>query len=123
MGIAPAELRAQRMLTKAFIDADSVTVTLYRSTAVADGAGGTVQSSPAPLPPQTMRLIPLRDGAEQRLTRDGHSVTPQYMLMGTHDADMAEGDTFVTSKGRHVVVFINENTQYQVKGEVYYLGE
>ena len=123
MGIQEAELRVQRIMTDKFIQADSVEVTLYRSARSADGAGGYTDASPAPLPPQVMRLIPLRDGAEEQLTADGQKVRPTYMLMGRHDADMQRWDTFTTEDGtRYEVVFVNANRQYQVKGEVAYRG-
>ncbi len=122
MGISAAELRVQRSLTEKFIGADSFPVVLYRSSRTADGAGGWIPGDPAPLPPQVMRLIPLQDGAQERFTADGQAVTPGYMLMGKHDADMARWDTFEHRGATYEVVFINENRHYQVKGEVVYRG-
>jgi hypothetical protein len=122
-GIEAAELRAQRMITHSFILADANLITLYRSSTTSDGAGGTVHNPPTPLPPQTMRLIPLSDGADERLTADGKMVRPTYMLQGDYNADLQRGDTFTTEQGRYEVVFVNENRQYQVKGEVVYRGQ
>lgn len=124
-GIATAELAMQRNLTLGFIYADATDVVLYRSTRTSDGAGGVLLGDPAPLPAQTMRIIPLQDGApggQNRFTADGQAVRPGYMIMGKYDADMERWDTYETADGRFEVVFVNANRQYQVKGEVYFHG-
>ena len=121
--IAGAELAVQRMLTSAFIEADHLTVVLYRSVWTSDGAGGSVKGLPAPLAPQRMRLIPLGDGAVERFTANGEAVRPSYKLLGKYDADMDRWDEFSLDGRRYEVVFINENRQYEVKGEVAYRGE
>lgn len=121
--IAPAELAAQRQLTEWFIRADERQLSLIRSGKVPNGAGGykTVETT---LPPQGFRLIPLQDstGESSRTTADGKQVTPSYMLQGRHDADLQRFDRFVIEGRKYEVFFILENRQYQVKGEVAYLG-
>jgi len=121
-GIATAELQLQRSLTRAFIGADSIDVVLQRSPRTADGAGGFTTGTAVPLGSQRMRLIPQQDGATARLTADGQEVTPAYVLMGEHTADMQRGDEFTLDGRRYQIVFINANRQYEVKGEVAYLG-
>jgi hypothetical protein len=121
--IATAELELQRQLTLAFIAADSFSVTLMRSTLTANNSGGYKRSAPTPLAPQTMRLIPSQDGSIERLTADGVAVSPSYMLMGRWDADMRRWDRFTLGGAEYEVVFINQNTQYETKGEVAYLGD
>lgn len=121
--IAAAELAIQRQLTAAFIRADSKSITLNRSVWSSDGAGGSVKGPATPLSPQTMRLIPLGDMAQERFTANGESVTPVYALLGVHTADMERWDEFVLEGRRYEVVFISENVQYEVKGEVAYRGE
>lgn len=122
MGISPAELLIQQQLTKTFIAADWLEVTLERSEWVSDGSGGSVRQDPVPLAPQRMRLIPLGDGAQERTTASGEAVTPTYMLMAEHDADMERWDEFMVGGRRYEVVFINENQQYEKKGEAAYRG-
>jgi hypothetical protein len=122
MGIHPIELAVQRKLTAAFIAADSLTLTLLRATQTADGEGGVVTGDPAPLAPQTMRLIPMRDGAEGRFTADGKMVVPEYMLMGTHAANMERGDEFYLEGKRYELLFVQQNKQYEKKAEVAYRG-
>lgn len=121
-GIETTELRVQRLLTASFIKADSVEVTITRNSVVSDGEGGYTRQA-VTLAVQTMRLLPLSDGADQRLTADGQMVAPKYMLMGDHDADLERWDTFSLDSDRYEVVFVNENRQYQVKGEVVYRGQ
>jgi len=120
--INPYEAAVQRRLTEEFIKADGREVVLWRSVRQEDGAGGWTFGDPAPLPAQFMRLIPLRDGASVRMTADGQEVTPAYMLQGSHGADMERWDIFELEGVRYEVVFVNENRQYQVKGEVAHLG-
>lgn len=123
MGIADTEVALQRQLTAAFIGADDAEVTLYRSTRTADGAGGVLVGDPAPLAPQTMRIIPLSDtGSTERFTADGQAVRPTYALLGAYDADMQRWDTYTTVDGRFEVVFVHANRQYETKGEVAYRG-
>jgi hypothetical protein len=121
--IAAAELAAQRLLTKVFVEADVLAVVLYRTTRTSDGTGGSVVGPAEPLAPQRMRLIPMGDGAQERFTADGAAVTPSYRLLGLHTADMERGDTFTIAGRRYEIVFINENRQYEIKGEVAYRGE
>lgn len=124
--IAAAELAIQRQLTAAFIKADYLVVVLNRAVWTSDGAGGEVKGPPTPLPPQRMRLIPLGsagDGVQERVTANGEAVTPSYKLLGLYDCDMDRWDEFVVDGRRYEVVFISENRQYEVKGEVAYRGE
>ena len=121
MGIPAPELAVHRLNTVAFIAADSFACVLNRAVPVSDGAGGkTVTYSP--LASQTMRLIPLGDGATERQAEDGAMVRPTYMLLGRYDANMQRGDTFTKDGRRYRVVYINENSQYERKGEVVYVG-
>lgn len=121
MPISDAELAVHRTNTVQFILADSVEVVLVRRTRVSDGAGGHTWS-PAPLPVQVMRLIPLGDGATERQNQDGVLVRPSYMLMGEHDADMERWDRFYKDGREYEIVFVNDNRQYETKGEAVYLG-
>lgn len=117
------ELKVQRGISQAFIEADPVEIQLTRPTVSPDGAGGQVRTATANVGGlQRMRLIPLGDGAAQRLTADGKEVTPTYMLMGLYSAAMQRGDQFTMDGRRYEIVFINQNTQYEIKGEVAYLG-
>lgn len=121
--IPAVELAAQRRLTASFIEADPLEIQLMRATRTPNGSGGYRTSDPAPVGGlQRLRLIPLQDGQTERYDANGKQVFPQYMLMGPHDADMQRWDTFELAGTRYQIVFINQNSQYETKGEVAYLG-
>jgi hypothetical protein len=123
--IAAAELAAQRLMTKHFVEADVAVITLVRSEWVDDGAGGSVRSDPVSLPPQRMRLIPLGNGSSsqaERFTSTGEQVQPSYKLLGLHTADMERWDEFTLGGTRYEIVWVDQNRQYEVKGEVAYRG-
>lgn len=120
--ISPVELSVQRTLTAAFIEADPLEIQLNRPTRTPDGAGGHVDTLTPVGGLQRLRLIPLGDGAAERTTADGVAVSPSYMLMGTHLANIRRWDEFSVDGRRYQIVFVNQNQQYEVKGEVAYLG-
>ncbi len=122
MTIQPAELAAQRLLTKAFIDADVTNITLWRSEWADDGAGGDRRLDPAPLAPQRLRLQPRVDGGNPRTTADGEQAVPNYTLIGEHTADIKRWDTFTVEGRRYEVAFVYQNRQYEVKAEVFFHG-
>jgi hypothetical protein len=59
--VTPAELRAHRRITRAYIEAEASSVTFTRITREATPAGGWIEKplSP-PLEPQTVRIIPFK---------------------------------------------------------------
>ena len=120
--IPAGELDTQRRLTDAFIAADATELELSRRPRTPDGAGGYATGSPTAVAIQTFRLIPSVDGAQERTLADGRAVNPGYMLMGSAGADLLRFDEFTIAGRRYQVVFINENQQYEVKGEVAYIG-
>lgn len=119
--ISPTELKIQRNLTALFIAADRIELTLNRRVSIEDGAGGH-ELIWQPLLPQTVRMNPLQDRVGERVTADGVQVAPSYMLIGGYDLDLQRFDRFTIDGRRYEVVFIQENRQYEVKGEVAYIG-
>lgn len=117
------ELRLQRKNTNAFIAADPYSITLVRRVRFVNGAGGITRGNETTLPAQTLRLLPQEDGATERVTAEGERATPEYVLLGTYDADMQRFDAFEYDGRRYEVVWISENRQYEIKGEVVHLGE
>ena len=116
------EVRAQRRLTDTFIEADPLEIQLMRSTRTPNGSGGYKTSAPVAVGGlQRLRLIPLQDGTTERYDANGKQVFPQYMLMGPYNADMQRWDTFELAGARYQIVFI-VSKNYEVKGEVAYLG-
>jgi hypothetical protein len=119
--IAGAELAVQIGLTKAFINADPITVQLLRRPRTPDGAGGMTIGEPVAQAPQVFRLLPQEDGATARTTANGESATPEFMLMGSPGVNMQRFDQFVLTGRRFEIVYIDDR-QYEVKGEAVYLG-
>jgi hypothetical protein len=113
----------QRDLTAWFVQADQDLIVLNRPSRTANGSGGYVLGTPAPLPSQAGRLIPLQPGGPERHTLDGRLVDPGYHLLMNWGADMQRGDRFVVHGRRYEVVFVTENQSYEVKGEVVYNGD
>lgn len=122
MTLRSAELAVQRRNTRAFIAADAVEVELSRATRTPDGAGGFETGTPTLLAPQRFRLLPQEDGATARTTAEGETATPEYILMGDADVDVARWDTFTLAGRRYQVLYI-DNRQYEIKAEVIYLGD
>lgn len=120
--IASGELETQRRLTLAFIAADSIILELQRRAITPNGAGGYIFGTAVARPAQVLRVIPSQDGGQPRLTADGVEVTPAYTIMGPAGADIERFDEFTLAGRRYQVVFVNANQQYEVKGEVAYLG-
>jgi hypothetical protein len=120
--IASGELAVQRKLTAQFIAADSSDIELQRSARTSNGKGGYVTGAPVPVAVQSLRHIPSQDGAQERLMADGRKVSPSYTLMGPAGADIQRFDEYTLAGRRYQVVFVNANSQYEVKGEVAYLG-
>lgn len=116
--IAAAELAAQRLLTKAFIDADYIPIALVRQTRVPDGAGGYTQTQ-TPVAAQRFRLVPQQDTAKEVQTADGRMVRPVYVLLGKYDCDMQRDDRFTVGGHSYRVAQV-EDKQYEVKGQVVY---
>ena len=89
-----AELRVHRLNTEAFINADPVSLVLYRTTRTRTASGG-YKDSEAPLAsPQTFRLIPASDRMPEIRDSNGRAVVPVYTLLGSHSADMERWDRF-----------------------------
>lgn len=123
-GIPAVELAVMRRNTEAFIAADDRQIVLTRTPRVENGTGGTRAGAPAPLPAQTLRLLPqdTSTSTERRLP-DGTVVVPTWVLLGPHTADLKRGDTFPLPDGTTgEVVYVHEKKDYQVKGEVVVRG-
>lgn len=117
----PDELAILRLNTRQFIMADPREVVLERSIPVTTGSGGTRPSLPIPQPAQTMRLIPTDASmvSTERRLPDGSVVTPTWILLGEHNANMLRGDTFELPDGTiGEIVYVQEKKSYQKKGEV-----
>lgn len=86
-----------RRLTKAFIDANPVTLTLVPREKVKKPAGGYTYQDGLARDPQVMTLIEQTGLAGQptpRITVDGVDRVVEFMLLGEWDCQMARFDVF-----------------------------
>lgn len=115
-----AELRILKLNTVAFIEADPREIVLTRYPRVPNGTGGTRPGTPVPQPVQTLRVIPVESSrAVERVSVDGATVMPSWVLLGRWDANMARGDRFPLQGGlTGEIVYVHETRLYEAKGEV-----
>lgn len=118
------ELRVNRRMTDVFIKThpQKIAVTLSRETMVNDGAGGWVSGSTSSVAAQEFAFLPSAYQLPVRRTQDGQEVTPEYTMIGRHDAVIEPGDWFWSDGIKYEVVFIHPDRSYQVKAEVMYRG-
>jgi hypothetical protein len=94
--------------TRAFIEYRPELVVFTRKTKDDDGAGGFEWIDPVDLSAQRMRLIPTKSSASARVTTNGQTVTPDWMLVGYPDADVKVGDTALVRGHLLEVIFISD---------------
>lgn len=92
--MTPLELSLHRKNTKAFIDADPLALVLVPHAIEKDAGGGRKLVPGEPREEQAFRLIPMSDVMPTVQTIDGIQLTPTYVLLGEHDAQMARWDIF-----------------------------
>lgn len=116
--IDPAELRVQRRLSTAFINADKKEIVLERSERTANDTGGFTDGPPDPLPAQDMRLIPSNRQLPERELEDGSWAQPTHVLMAHWDSDMQRYDKFTDDGQVYVIVWVYEKHAYSRKADV-----
>lgn len=121
--LSPAEVAIQRMLTEAFIAADANDVVLEPFSRESNGSGGYRKISQPPRAPQVMRLVPISTTSFERMTLDGRTVSPQFVLLGQWNSLMDRGDKFSLLGKRYEVVHVQEKSEYIRKGESVLLGD
>lgn len=118
------ELAVLRKQTKQFIDDHPVSVTMTRGGArTSDGAGGYTVTPGAPIQAQTVRLIPQdQRGGTQSVNVDGEEVSPVYVIIAEHDADIKKDDVFVHNARNYEVTWVRDDKRYEIWAEVVYRG-
>jgi|GEM_PF-2645948 len=116
-----AELWINRLNTKAFIEADPISLSLTRSGSVRTPGGGIKRQGAAQTPLQTFKLImqsPAGGSIEQR-TEDGTERRVEYVLLGEWDADVQTGDFWNDERGqRWEVTAIIPRNGYELRAVV-----
>lgn len=106
-------------LTQRFIDENPVTVTVYRSTLVADGRGGWTPGAPAPVTTVIGRLVgesaALRNS---RATPDGVQTRPMFHFITMPDEDLQIDDTFTIDSDTYEVRNVSTTPPWRMDLEV-----
>lgn len=120
------ELAIQRGLTKAFIDADPVSIVLSRVTRTPLSTGGWKETLAPLAAAQTFRIIPASDRNITLRDSDGQIVSPAFTLLGEWNADLKRNDRFAFGDVNYQVLgpVRPEHTAFPVyrKGDVIRLG-
>lgn len=117
------EIMSRRQI-QAIIAADSISVILYRSLKISDGAGGFIQGPKNPLPPQTAALIPFKRRLTEFLVNTEMGDVPDlpFVLLGMPTLDVMRGDTFTWQGDSFEVQTIDIKTNVRVAAHVDYFG-
>jgi hypothetical protein len=119
--LAPAELKYQRENTLAFIMANPTRLELIPRVRVKDGTG-TRFVDQAPRESQQLRLID-QSTARNTIpgmvqTSDGRERLTDFILLGTHDAEIDLWDYWVDATGTLEVAQMFPWNQYEVRASV-----
>lgn len=114
----PIELEELRQTTADLISEDSVSVALTRSTFERVPGGGVRPVNPQPLDPQTFFFGAVQTDPRYVQLTEGEQVISNHVLIGMPDADMKEKDTFTIGNRTFLIVEIEPDTSYQIKGWV-----
>lgn len=119
----PIELAMRRRNVTAFMDADPIDIQLVREVKTRIAGGWTLSTLP-PLPPQRIRLVP-----SKRRYADVHVNTEAgpidlwpYQLLGDHDMDIQEGDTFTVGAMHFQVRSLEYDNEERVVAACAYFG-
>lgn len=120
---AVSELDVQRETTRNFINAFPTPIALTRHTRSASGTGGFETTATQQLAEQDFALLGSQSQtAPQARTEQGEITQLRIFMLGLHDADIQEGDTFTLTSGSYRVEFVHPDRSYRTFIEVVYEG-
>lgn len=114
------ELTAQRDLTRWFIEGNPASLVLVPYARVMQPSGQWKQQAGDPRPVQIMRVVEQQTTPGQAVIRleDGTERAPDYMLVGSWNALVANGDRFVYQGTTVEVVQVDRTNQYETRASV-----
>lgn len=120
MTLNAAEFAMQVKMTKAFIDADKSTVTIYRRTKIRTNTGGFTEGPRSAIGIFDVRMVPKENvGAVEELsTTDGRRAESGFTLVAMPDADISRYDEFEWKGSVWQVWFVRYMPEYTLKGDV-----
>lgn len=116
-----SELAVQRKITKGFIAAQPVMITLVPRAQVKQPSGGTRWENGEPRVAQTMKIIEPTLGVgntRPTVAVDGIERVVEYILLGAWDAVIGVYDTFEHDGGRWEVVQLIHDNGYEQRASV-----
>ena len=112
-------------LTRRFIEENPSVATVKRRTRSDDGEGGYALSDvdgegTHTLDLNAVRLVQRRNLGDQsvRITPDGRSVVPTYIVVAMPDESIKEEDVILLGGQRYEVVFVSRSPQWRLSAEV-----
>lgn len=124
--IPKAELAVRRRLVREFIRVDSAEVSFVRASGrIKTPAGGYIDGPPDTLLPQTTRLIPAKRRYNSALVNSeaGDIEKWPYSLIGAHDLNVQEGDTFTYNGQEYEVKTIEPDREERTLVAIDFYGE
>lgn len=111
--------------TAVFISENPIEISLTRPVRISTGTGGyRIEPGEAPFDPFVGRRVGrggLR-GADfaERVSENGHTVVPSWILIAMPEIDIHIGDHFISDDGKDCeILFIDRQPPWRVKAEVY----
>jgi hypothetical protein len=118
---AAAEAKMAIRNTRAFIDADPVTVVFLRPVKEETPAGGIKSGPPLELPPQRARLVPLSgnvwDRSKQKVD-EGNIPDVTFQLIGMPGFDVRKGDEFLVAGDEWKVTHVSPERTVRVSAGI-----
>lgn len=124
--IGSATLAANRAATKLFIDDDPSIIALTPHSRQKSNSGAYMNAPGGHRPVQAFKLIYQSAKGEPDGTSDGAIAKQTVVIVGEHDADIEQGDTFIwppASGVKWVVTGLHPHNGYEVKADAVAYGK
>lgn len=121
------EIRVQRKLTQALIDALPVSLALIPRTRTPDGSGGWTWMDETPRDPQVFHIVEFggAGGAdvEPLRTADGHQRYVTYTLLAAWDAEVGLYDRFTFNNEPCEIVELMRDNSWEIRAKIASWGD
>lgn len=114
-----AELATQRMLTRAFIDADPTTIVLVPRIKTKSSTGGFLFVKQTPREPQKFKIVErVSDARTDTRVQGGTQEEAEFTLVGAHDAVVSRDDVFEYGGQEWQVLVVSWFNGYEQRAQV-----
>lgn len=106
------EMVVQKRITKNYLDASPLSISLNRPVFAETAAGGKVLTVPTVIPPQEFRLVPFKRRLTQvnAVTQEGFLTASTYALVGKAGSDVRPKDYFTLNFNRYEVETVDPSS-------------